>query len=64
MSKKDKETSGDTKETKTSKINDGMCCRCTRRKLKKCKLTDKYTPRKHKCDVKMKNGKLGFTYKD
>jgi hypothetical protein len=64
MSKKDTKKSGDTVEKTSSKINDGMCCRCTRRKEKKCKLTNKYVPRKHKCDATTKSGKIGFTYKD
>jgi len=66
MSKKENEVtktdSGDVK--KSSKINDGCCCRCTKRCDKMCKITGKYVARKHKCDAKMKNGKLGFSYDD
>lgn len=62
MKDKKEKKSGD--QPKTSKINDGLCCRCVNRTCeKKCKITDKYTPRKHKCDVTVK-GKSAFKYKD
>ena len=49
---------------KSSKINDGLCCRCTKRNTEKiCKITGKHVARKHKCDAKIK-GKLAFSYKD
>ena len=41
-------------EKKSSKINDGKCCRCIHRKEKKCNCTEskkykKYVPRKGTC---------------
>ncbi len=51
-------------EKSESKINDGLCCRCSRRNDEKiCKITGKHVARKHKCDVKV-NGKKAFIYKD
>ena len=65
MSKKEREVEKtDSGDTKSKRVNDGMCCRCTRRDCeKRCKISGNYVARKHKCDQKI-NGKKAFNYKD
>ena len=59
---KDKETTEET-VVESKRVNEGFCCRCTRRKEKKCSVTNAYVARKHRCTAKI-DGKKAFKYKD
>lgn len=63
--KKDKEAEEvESYEQPAKKINEGLCCRCTKRNRERvCSVTGKYVARKHRCDARI-DGKKCFKYKD